>query len=140
MQVVILYESLTGNTQQVARGIADALFEHQVASRIYPVDGFDPAAIAEADLVVVGSWTDGLFVVGQRPAKRKKFTKLPDLTGKRAVVFCTYALDPGRTLDKLSSVLSELGADVLGGMAIKRNALDEGAVELVDRLVALAAV
>jgi hypothetical protein len=96
MQVVIIYESLTGNTERVARLIADAFYERQVPSKIYPVGGYDPAAIAEADLVIAGSWTDGLFVVGQKPAKGKKFSKLPDLTGKRCVVFCTYALDPGR--------------------------------------------
>jgi len=139
MQVVILYESLSGNTERAARLIADAFYDHQVPSRVFPVDGYDPEAIAEADLVVAGSWTDGFFLVGQRPAKKKKFTKLPDLTGKRSVVFCTYALDPGKTLDKLTTVLSDQGAEVLGGMAIRRNELADGATEFVARIMELVA-
>ena len=140
MQVVIIYESLSGNTERAARLIADAFYDHHVASRVYPVGGFDPEAITGADLVVAGTWTDGFFVVGQRPAKKKKFTKLPDLTGKRSVVFCTYALDPGKTLDKLTAVLSEQGSEVLGGMAIRRNELAAGATEFVARIMELVAV
>ncbi|HEY5153355.1 MAG TPA: flavodoxin domain-containing protein [Acidimicrobiales bacterium] len=140
MQVVIVYESLSGTTEAAARLIANEFYERQVPSKIYPVGGFDPQAIAEADLVIAGSWTDGLFFVGQKPAKRKKFTKLPDLTGKRCVVFCTYAIDPGKTLDKFTKVLEARGADVLGGLAIKRNDLADGAVDFVDRVMAVAAV
>jgi len=136
MQVVIIYESLTGNTERAARLIADAFFERQVASHVFPVGGYDPAAVAAADLVVMGSWTDGFFVVGQKPAKRKKF-KLPELSGKRCVVFCTYALDPGKTLDKFTSVLTDEGAEVLGGLAIRRNDLAGGATDFVDRVMAL---
>jgi len=140
MQVVIIYESLTGNTERAARLIGDVFYDHDVASKIYPVGGFDPVAVAEADLVIAGSWTDGLFVVGQKPAKRKKFTALPDLTGKQCVVFCTYALHPGKTLDKFTTVLREQGAEVLGGMAIRRTDLDAGAVDFVTRIMELVSV
>ena len=140
MQVVIIYESLTGNTERVARLIGDAFYDRQVASKIYPVGGFDPVAVAEADLVVAGSWTDGFFVIAQKPAKRKKFTKLPDLTGKQCVVFCTYAVHPGKTLDKFTATLGDLGAEVLGGMAIRRNDLADGATEFVSRIMDLVAV
>ncbi len=79
MQVVIIYESLTGTTEAAARLIANQFYERQVPSKIYPVGGFDPEAIAEADVIIAGSWTDGLILVGQKPAKRKKFLRLPDL-------------------------------------------------------------
>ena len=140
MQVVIIYESLTGTTEAAARLIANQFYERQVPSKIYPVGGFDPEAIAEADVIIAGSWTDGLFLVGQKPAKRKRFTKLPDLEGKKCVVFCTYAIDPGKTLDKFTKVLTERGADVLGGLAIKRTDLADGAVDFVERVMAVASV
>src|SRR5207247_264646 len=82
MQVVIIYESLTGNTRAAAQLISDAFFERNVAAKLYAVGGFDPEAVADADLVVAGSWTDGLFFVGQKPARRKKFTAFGDLSGK----------------------------------------------------------
>jgi len=135
MQVVILHESLTGNTERAARLIANAFYDRQIAARVFPVDGYDPEVLAEADLVVAGSWTDGFFVVGQRPGRRKKFTHLPDLSGKRAAVFCTFALDPGHTLDKLTKILAEHGADVVGGLAIRRDRLQTGATDFVERLL-----
>ena len=140
MQVVILHESLTGNTERAARLIANAFYDRHVAARVFPVDGYDPQALAEADLVVVGSWTDGFFVLAQKPAKRKKFRALPDLTGKRCAVFCTFALDSGKTLEKLSAVMSERGAEVIGGLAIRRDRLNQGAVDFVDRLMDVVSV
>jgi flavodoxin len=135
MQVVILYESLTGNTERAARLIANAFYERQVAARVFPVDAYDAEALAEADLVVAGTWTDGFFVVAQKPAKRKKFHQLPDLGGRRCAVFCTYALNSGHTLDKLTAVLTERNADVLGGLAIRRDQLGSGAVDFVSRVL-----
>ena len=135
MQVVILHESLTGNTERAARFIANAFYDHQIAARVFPVDGYDAEALADADLVVAGSWTDGFFVIGQKPGRRKKFTQLPDLSGKRAAVFCTFALDPGHTLDKLTKIVAERGADVIGGLAIRRDRLEAGASDFVDRVL-----
>ena len=96
MQVVILHESLTGNTERAARLIANAFYDHQIATRVFPVDGYDPEAVAEADLVVAGSWTDGFFVVGQKPAKRKKFQAAarPDRQALRRVLHVRPRLGP----------------------------------------------
>lgn len=135
MQVVILYESLTGNTERAARLIANAFYDRDVAARVFPIDGYDAEALAEADLVVAGTWTDGFFVVAQKPAKRKKFQQLADLGGKRCAVFCTYALNSGHTLDKLTAVLTDRGADVIGGLAIRRDRLGSGARDFVDRVL-----
>ena len=134
MEAVIVYDSVTGNTRAAASLIADALNRAGIDTTVFPVTAYNPESIAKADLVLVGSWTDGLIVAGQRPGRRKRFTKLPDLTGKRAAVFCTYAVNPGKTLDKLTKVVAELGADVVGGMALHRNKLEEQADELVERL------
>jgi flavodoxin len=135
MQVVILHESLTGNTERAARLIANALFDHQIAARVFPVDGYDPEVLAEADMVIAGSWTDGFFFVGQKPGRQKKFKTLPDLSGKRAAVFCTFAVNSGHTLDKLTEIVASHGAEVIGGLAIRRDRLEIGATEFVDRLL-----
>lgn len=137
MEAVIIYESLTGNTRAAARAMADALFDHQIPSTICEVGGIDDQAVAAAELVIVGSWTDGALIVGQRPGKAGKLKKhLPDLTGKRAVVFCTYAITPGKTLDKLQKIVEGHGAQVVGGLAIRRNELEDGARDLVERTLA----
>ena len=60
-------------------------------------------AVGEAaDLVLVGTWTHGLFVVGQGPFGASALGALPFMHGKKAAVFCTFALSPAKTLDKMT--------------------------------------
>ena len=140
MRAVVIYESLTGNTAKAARLIGDHLTEGGIPARVFPTTEVDFQAVADADLVVVGSWTDGLFFVAQKPARAGRLAQLPLLAGKRCAVFCTFALDPGKTIQKLSDLMSERGADVIGGMTIKRNDLDGGSRDFADRLLGVLAV
>jgi hypothetical protein len=135
VNVAIVYESLTGNTKKAAELIGRNLGLAGVAATIFPASHPDYQALAEADLVVVGTWTDGIFVVGQRPGRAQRLRRLPVLGGKRSLVFCTFALDPGQTLEKMTRILQGRGANVLGGMALRRNNLEGGAREFVDRLL-----
>lgn len=135
MRAVVIYESLTGNTAKAAELIGGRLVAEGVATTVVPTTAIDFQALADADLVIVGSWTDGLFVVGQRPAKAGRLAQLPFITGKTCAVFCTYALDTGKTLEKLSAIMTDRGGDVIGGMAIKRNNLEAGSQDFVDRIL-----
>ena len=132
MNAVVIYESLTGNTRRAAELIAVALGAAGVAASVCPATRVDYEALSTAD---VGSWTDGVFVVGQRPGRASRLRALPIMDRKRCVVYCTYALNPGKTLAKLSRIMEERGADVLGGMAIRRNDLEGGARDFVERLL-----
>ncbi len=134
MKAIVIYESLTGNTREAGHHIAAELTRSGIECAASPITEVNLQALSEADLVVVGSWTDGLFFFGQRPGRIDRLAKLPVIDGKRAAVYCTYAIDPGRTLDKLAGVVGRRGGEVVGGMAIRRNDLAGGAVEFVDRL------
>jgi hypothetical protein len=57
------------------------------------------------------------------------------MRGKKAAAFCTFALDPGRSLDKLTNVLGETGAYVIGGLAMSRSKLDQHSEEFAHRLL-----
>jgi flavorubredoxin len=140
MRAVVIYESLTGNTRRAAELIATALAEAGVAASVCSVTQVDYQALSVADVVIVGSWTDGIFVVGQRPGRAQRLRALPVMDRKRCVVYCTYALNPGKTLAKLTRIMEERGAEVLGGMSIRRNDLEGGAREFVQRLLAAVAV
>ena len=132
MDAVIIYESLTGTTQRAARLIGDGFFDHQIGTQLFPLATADPDAIAAADVVIVGTWTDGLLIVGQKPAKKKKIQQqLPSLAGKPCFVFCTYAIHPGKTVEKLTKVLEQLGGNVLGGLTIRRDHVPEDVAEFV---------
>ena len=85
----------------------------------------------------MGSWTDGLFLFGQKPARAGRLASLPFMTGKRCAVYCTYAIETGRTLEKLEDIMRGRGANVIGGLAIRRNDLAGGAREFVQRLLAV---
>ena len=135
VRAVVIYESLTGNTKKAAEVIGRELTKRGVPTPVCPITRVDYQALAEADLVIVGTWTDGIFVVGQRPGRAGRLRKLPVMRGKRCVVYITYAIDFGKTLDKLTAILEERGAEVLGGMAIRRTNLESGAKELVDRVL-----
>ena len=136
MPAVVIYESLTGNTRHASGVIGRELIRRGIPTSVCPVTGIDLQALSAADLVVVGTWTDGLFFFGQRPGRGGRIKdRLPAMAGKRAVTFVTFALEPRHALDKLTDIVRATGADVIGGMAIRRDDLEGGAIDLVDRLL-----
>lgn len=135
MDAVVIYESLTGNTAKAAAGIAAGLSAAELPTRAFPITRIDYQALADADLVIVGSWVDGLIVVGQRPGRMGRINAMPALAGKRAVVYLTYAIDPGKALQKMSDAVAARGAEVLGGQVIRRDKLAEGVADFVERVL-----
>ena len=136
MNAVVIYESLTGKTQKAAEMIAAQLQAEGVATTVSPVTRVDLAALSAADLVIVGSWTDGFVFVGQRPGRASRLRKLPVMRGKKVVVFCTYAIDAGHTLEKLQEIMEAKGAQVVGGMQLRRDRLATAVPDFVDRTLA----
>ncbi len=139
MEAVVIYESLTGNTAKAGQAIAAGLSAEGVPAQAFPITKIDYQALAKADLVVVGSWVDGLLFVGQKPGRMGRITSMPALAGKKAVVYLTYAIDPGKSLQKLSNAVEARGAEVLGGVTIRRDKLQVGVADLVDRILAITA-
>jgi len=136
MKAAILVESLTGNTWKAGEMIADHL--QQAGWGITALSRAkepDYAAVQDADVVLVGTWIHGLFIVGQQPWGLGTLAKLPVMSGKKAAAFCTYALNPGKSLEKMTGVLDLLGAEVLGGLALHRAKLSEHTEEFAARLV-----
>ena len=136
MKAALLIESLTGNTWKAGELIAANLQQEGWSiTGISSVKQPHHASIQDADTVIVGTWVHGLFVVGQAPWAIDRLRQLPSMSGKKAVSFCTYALNPGKSLDVMTNTLLSLGADVVGGLALQRGHLAEHAEELAIRLV-----
>lgn len=136
MKAAILVESLTGNTWKAAEMIgADLQQEGWSITGLSKVKAPDHASIQAADIVLVGTWTHGLFVVGQTPWAVAAISNLPAMRGKRAAVFLTFALNAGKSLERLTGAVSATGADVIGGLEIKRNYLEQHSEEFVNRLI-----
>jgi hypothetical protein len=136
MKAAILVESLTGNTWRAGEMLAEHLQQAGWGiTALSPVRQPDYAGVQAADLVLVGTWVHGLFVVGQTPWGLGTLEKLPAMRGKKAAAFCTYALNPGKSLQKMTGVLDRLGAEVLGGVALHRAKLPQHTEEFAARLV-----
>jgi flavorubredoxin len=138
MRAVVIYESLTGNTAQAAQLIAASARETGAEVSVFPVDNIGLKELAEADVVFVGTWVDGLILFGHRPGKAGKLKRLPVIDGKRAAVFMTYAVHAGKALDKLARVVEERGGTVVARQLFRRDHLEAGVDDFVH--VALATV
>ncbi len=137
MKAAILYTSLTGNTRKAGELIAANLQQEGWGiTTVTPMKQLELAAIQEADMVIIGTWVHGLFVVGQAPWGLGAIGSLPSIKGKLAATYCTFALNPGSTLDKLDGAVTHLGGDVIGGLALHRSKLPAHTEEFAARLVA----
>ena len=131
-------EPLTVNATQAAEMIGDKLGQERWSiTGMSKVGSPDLASVQRADIVLVGTWTHGLFVVGQAPFALGNIANLPTMRGKKAACFLTFALDAGKSIDKLSTAVGQTGADVVGGLEIKRKRLDEHTDLFVERLLAV---
>lgn len=135
MQIAVVYASRTGNTRRAAELIGSAIESRGHTVSVQPVDALDFKALADADLVVLGTWVAGHFVIGQKPGDARRLARVPKLTGKPVAIFLTYAINPGRALSKLEKALRREGADVVGGYAWKRTALPAGVESFVDTVL-----
>jgi flavodoxin len=135
MKAAILIESLTGNTWKAGELIAANLQqEGWQISGFAPMGSPDHAAIQAADVVVVGTWVHGLFVVAQAPWGVDRIRALPKMSGKKVAAFCTYALNPGKSLDVVTRELGSTGAEVVGGLTLQRGRLAAHSEEFAARL------
>lgn len=136
MQVVVTYESRTGNTKTAARLVAGGLRSAGADVTLAAVDAVSFGDLARADLVVVGTWCGGLFFFGQHPGGGGKIAgELPDLWDKATYSFVTYAHNPGKAAEKLGEILEAKGSVNLGSGSLHRERLEEDAAAFVDQII-----
>ncbi len=116
MNISIVYDSSTGTTAKVAETMGKLMEEHGHQCRVQSVAQADPANVSEADLICVGSWVKGLFIIRQHPTEgtMRFIERLGNLEGKQTVVFCTYKSAVGSTLRQMAKALEAKGANVVG--------------------------
>ena len=116
MNIAIIYESSTGTTAKAAETMGKTFEELGHTCRVQSVAKADPADVLEADLICVGSWVKGLFIILQHPTEgtMQFIERLGDLSGKKVVVFCTYKLATGKTLRQMVKAIEGKGANVVG--------------------------
>ena len=135
MKALVIWESVTGTTRKAAGLIAGGLRAGGIEAAVCPAIRVDHGALSAANLVVVGSWTDGLVFIGQKPGRQSRLWSLPFMTGRQAFVYCTYAVDVGHAVDKLAAIVADRGAEVLGGRAVHRFHLQRDCEALVAQVL-----
>ena len=135
MKIVVLFESMTGNTRRAAEliGGAAATRGHDVSVR--PITAIDYHELSAADLVLLGTWTDGLVLFGQRPGRAGRLKKLPVIDRKPVGLFVTYDVKAGKVLDRFATLAEGLGATVVASHQFKRTDLEAGIDEFIDSAI-----
>ena len=136
MNVVVIHQSRTGNTRRAAELIGGAVEAAGNTVAVRPVTNIDFKELADADLIFIGTWVDGLILFGQRPGEAGKVRSLPRLWNKRVVAFMTHAVNPGNAADKLADLLEGHGADVIAARSLNRRRLDEEAPAFAAEVLA----
>jgi flavodoxin len=116
MNIAIIYDSSTGTTAKAAETMGKTFEELGHTCRVQSVAKADPDDVSEADLICVGSWVKGLFIIRQHPTEgtMRFIEQLGNLEGKQTVVFCTYKSAVGSTLRQMAQALEGKGAKVVG--------------------------
>ena len=104
---VVVYRSATGTTRRLAEEIGAHLGARGVTATVQSVGECDPASLAGADLVLLGCWTSGLFVVAQHPDEPwLAFVRdMPALDGARVGLFTTYKLATGSMFARMRAAI-----------------------------------
>ena len=131
MNVAVLHQSLRGGTERAAEKIAEEFGIQGANAGAYPVTNFDAQFVLRADLLVLGTWTDGLFGLAARPAQLGKLATLPSIAHKKTAVFVTYEISPSSSLAKLAEWAERQGADVVARAGFHRRHLDRGVPDFV---------
>ncbi|MHB1510800.1 MAG: FAD-dependent oxidoreductase [Acidimicrobiales bacterium] len=119
LRVLVGYESRSGHTERAARTAAASFEASSAEVKVVPLSSIGVAELARADLVVVGTWVEGLVVAAVQSAKatRKWLAGLPPLGGKHFAIFCTYGVAPKGALTSLQSELESRGGVVIAAAA-----------------------
>jgi flavodoxin len=124
---LITYCSKTGITKGLSYQIELACQRSGVETALMSIDKFSPEALGEVDYVFLGCWTHGLMILFQHPEKSwVEFAKsLPDLTGKRIILFTTYKLAVGSMFRNMRRALKCQPKDIVLEVKSRGTSLSE---------------
>ena len=124
MNIVVIHQSRSGNTKKAAELIGGAIASSENKVTVRSTENLDFKELADADLIFVVTWVDGLILFGHRPGDIGKLNLIPPLWGKNVVAFMTHAVNPGKAASKFSSFLEAKGAKVISSRSINKRELD----------------
>ena len=141
-RVLVAYQSRGGRTAHAAGLVADRLRGTGAVVRTVPLSQAGLAELTDTDLLVIGTWVEGLVLTRVRAARatRAWLAELPRLAGLRTATFCTFAISPAASLAGMRQALEERGAVVVAEGAFGPGArnIAENAALFAERLLTAA--
>ncbi|MBN2611115.1 MAG: flavodoxin domain-containing protein [Bacteroidales bacterium] len=138
MKALVIYYSKKGTTRQFAYEIDKYLKNSNLDSRIISIYDVHTDDIKQADIVLIGCWTNGLFLFLQHPDNIwKKYAKqFPELKDKKVGFFTTYLLATGSMFSQMQRVLKEkLSGTVTLKLKSKNGKLSEDNKNLIKQFL-----
>ena len=136
----VVYRSASGTTRRFAEEIAAHLESRGVTTTVASVGDCHPASLVGVDLVLLGCWTSGLFVIAQHPDEPwMAFARdLPALPGTRVGLFTTYKLATGSMFPKMRAGLGSTAGQVELELKSRGGLLSDDGRQALDRLLGTA--
>lgn len=136
MNIVVIHQSRSGNTKKAAELIGGAIASSESKVTVRSAENLDFKELANADLIFVGTWVDGLILFGHRPGDIGKLNLIPPLWGKNVVAFMTHAANPGKAVSKFTNFLESKGAKVIFSRSINKRKLESEISPFVKEVLA----
>ena len=108
MNITIVYDSSTGTTAKAAEAMGKTMEAHGHQCRVQSIALTDPTDVSEADLICVGSWVKGLFIIRQHPTEGTMRQMATALEGKGAKVVGEFKYRGPEPSNKFASFAASL--------------------------------
>ena len=133
----VVYRSRTGRTRRYAEEIGAHLRTRGLQVVVASVGDADPMALAAADIVLLGCWTNGLLVVMQHPDQPwiDFVREIPSLDGPRVGLFATYRYLTGSMFAKMREALASKAGEISLELKSRNGALSAANRAALDRFV-----
>ena len=134
----VIYRSRSGTTRRYAEEIGEHLRARGLRVTVASIGDCDVRSLADADVVLLGCWTNGLFVVGQHPDQPwVAFARDLPAVGGRVGLFTTYQLATGSMFARMRAELRGKTQDPAVELKSRSGRLSEADRAAFDRLAIL---
>jgi flavodoxin len=136
-KTLIIYNSHTGITKKYAEDIQTYLVGKNLETKLISIAEFNNTTNIECDLLMLGSWTSGLFFFGQHPDKEwvKFAQKLPKAVNSEIILFTTYKLATGSMFKNMKKHLGINSSNVKAELKSRKGNLSESDKSILGEFV-----
>ena len=137
-RAVIVYRSQTGTTRRLVNEIGAFMATRDIEPQVDSVGECNMETLREADYVLLGCWTSGLFVIGQHPdLPWVEFTRaMPVLSRPRIGLFTTYRLATGSMFAQMRRHLAGHAPAPVLELKSRNGLLSESNQRAIERFIA----